>query len=241
MLYENRNCKYLKMFTLIELLIVVAIIAILAGMLLPALNKARSKGQAIACVNNLKTAGQCARFYVDGNNEWWPHRAPDNKVWDIGTPISTVMPEKDVGFGVKDSSGSSSRFVCPTAPPADTSGSGYFTYIVNDIMVPQMYSLCVKDSKIYRPSRTSLVMDRSKDYGDAYLIRWHLSNPFDYRHSGNNVCFVDGHVQFFAGYTIPHNVSTDPGYTSNNPYSFFYYPTKTYGASNTPVKDLTCY
>ncbi len=59
-------------FTLIELLIVIAIIAILAALLLPALNSARDKAMAVKCLSNLKQQGAGFLQYAMDNNERVP-------------------------------------------------------------------------------------------------------------------------------------------------------------------------
>jgi prepilin-type N-terminal cleavage/methylation domain-containing protein/prepilin-type processing-associated H-X9-DG protein len=69
----------MKKFTLIELLIVIAVIAILAALLMPALNTARARAKGIHCEGNQKQIMTAQIMYSgDYNNRWWGNLSSTN-------------------------------------------------------------------------------------------------------------------------------------------------------------------
>ena len=77
-------------FTLLELLIVVAIIAILAGILLPALTSALNKSRAIHCLSGMKQLGLAAQNYLDNNNDTIAMMQGWTKIYYLNTTAGYV-------------------------------------------------------------------------------------------------------------------------------------------------------
>jgi prepilin-type N-terminal cleavage/methylation domain-containing protein len=77
-------------FTLVELLVVIGIIAVLLGILLPALGRAREHANRVACLANLRSIGQAMRLYADTYKDRLPNSNPPNTTYDYDA-INTVL------------------------------------------------------------------------------------------------------------------------------------------------------
>lgn len=193
-LFCKKNLLAVK-FTLIELLIVIAIIAILASMLLPALNKARNIAQSAKCKGNLRQLHLIWTCYMDSYNGWMP--TFQNYAPSVYTRLfilyqgAVKIPTKEIQNLVK----------CPSANYVDTRHMYYYGF--NSYLGgPDSKPLNIKElrgGEKATPVQVYFMVDlREPTYGvgyGGYGILREGYHSIDFRHNSScNFGFLDGHV-----------------------------------------------
>ena len=190
MIYQENKRSDMKKktmaFTLIELLFVIAIIAILASLLLPALRNAREKGKQIACFSNQKNVFMATNYYAD-----------DNKVYPyFGTLAARAAAFRSYvpGQGTKKA-----VIVCPSDEDPGYIDWPYFyaSYAINAGADLNSGVEAQAPQNIRKPSATFMWMDSAKNppYWRYHFYESQATANAGYRHlSRTNLIYVDGHT-----------------------------------------------
>ena len=198
-------------FTLVELLVVVAIIAILIAMLLPALAGARDAAKATQCLTNLRTAGQAITSYHNDNDGRYP--LSSHTTGSLGDESSWLITLEPHGV-------TREMRRCPIDPARDERISSYVT---NDHFEPLVAGIDynpftgrtlpggrrIAYTRIFQipmPSETVYAAEAAGEGAVDHLhsIGWARADQIAQwiaveRHRGGaNYLFADGHAQALA-------------------------------------------
>ncbi len=215
--------RFRKAFTLVELLVVIAVVGILVALLLPAIAATRDSARAVVCKSNLRQIGLSLHTYAEGHGgrfPWTEHSDPDAS-W-----IITLRPYLEDVDAVR---------VCPDDPrgvewmTGDAEGSSYG--INNFVADPDIEGYSGSLHKLRDASRLIVLFEADPDRGDGHgtdhihcsqfysPVYKMLNKVFEMgfkeidtdRHGGNsaNYLFADGHVAMISEATLQSIIDID--------------------------------
>lgn len=196
-------------FTLIEILIVILIILILAGILFPVFSVVKGRAQTTKCATHIRQLGMAITMYSNDHDDLPPMGGYDTAVpptfplptLQVASTTSTYRVDwEDTLIGMAYVR-SYTIFACPSAPTNDYR----YSYGVNRWVMG--WGTSVKLDSISYPSNTALMSEKTGYDWPVWLPGEQVlngqANPYyfslDPRHANQlNVLFVDGHVRRVA-------------------------------------------
>jgi prepilin-type N-terminal cleavage/methylation domain-containing protein len=185
----NKN----RAFTLIEVLVVIAIIALLASLLVPVLCCATEKGRRTDCLNNLRQVNLAVRFYAEDYADSLPV-LPFPNPYPNG--IGAFYKQLVKGYlGLTGPASPAEKvFICPSDPViCNQIGHAFTSYTFNGYEVGSGAIERItgqKLSSINNPGKAVMVGEWPAFFGGS----WHPLVDQDYPDAKNVLSFVDGHA-----------------------------------------------
>lgn len=204
-------------FTITELLVVIAVLAVLAALSIPMIDKASASGKAAVCTSNLKQLSAIISAYVadnDGTLPWttqpvatggaWVWYSYYNQ-WGTGSPLTYMAGYRHGGSMTKEEyekPGAKHIFNCPCNRRRTTGGQLYVGYLPNSHVMSAGPNPQVRMCRVTKPSEVILLADHNADGPNPNPNCWYFGESDwetkigFHRHSGKaNVLFVDGSVR----------------------------------------------
>jgi prepilin-type N-terminal cleavage/methylation domain-containing protein/prepilin-type processing-associated H-X9-DG protein len=217
------SCPLLA-FTLVEMLVTIAVIGILTSLLLPVVSKAKGKANAVACLNNLKQLQTCWLMYVHDHNDFVPpnrsvlnggvwRSTPDSWIGDSSARHDTDTTNIENGLLFKfDYNRSFATYRCPSdkSQVLDPAGanlgmprtrsysmSGCWGGRTNEVQntIDQL-------GAAQNPAQLFVFIDEHEDsIDDAHFLTWPnpdprwVNMPSGRHDQSGNLSFADGHAE----------------------------------------------